>query len=127
MSPATLAETMTQGELAGAGVLPATRLVDEAVGEVAAYIRQALKNGWSNPALLPDEHRTVYLLLPDNVVVKGWMTRQFLGCVTWWTWDPRLARVSIFAPGIEPRILPRCVEPLAWCEITDPADQGSEA
>ena len=71
----------------------------------------------------PDEQETVQMLVvPPNeafpVVVDGWMTRRFAiyGCpVTWWTWDPRFARVSQFVPGVTPVVLAGCVEALAWC------------
>lgn len=113
-------EFLTQGEAAA-------EMVGPPVDDGAEYIRQALKNGWTNPALLPDEGRTVYLLTPGYVVVKGWVSLRFLGRATWWTWDPRFAFVTPTAPGFPPRILPTTVAPLAWCEITDPADRESEA
>jgi hypothetical protein len=71
---------------------------------------------------LTEENRTVQLLLACGAVVEGWMSRRFLGRATFWTWDPRFARISNFIVGETPRILPGAVEPVAWIETE--GDEG---
>ncbi|MBL8844777.1 MAG: hypothetical protein JNN24_03305 [Hyphomicrobium zavarzinii] len=124
MSPATLAATLTQAELAAPFVLappdetPLPRITREQIREVE----------WANPlwrgpiSTLTDENRAVRLLLACGAVVEGWMSRRFLGRATFWTWDPRFARITNFLVGETPRILPGVVEPVAWTELE--GDEG---
>ncbi len=70
---------------------------------------------WRQPETPGFHDRTLYLKMPGFIVVKGWASRRFLNRVTFWTYDPRFARISQFLPGVEPVVLPACVEPIGWC------------
>lgn len=124
MSPATLAATLTQSELAAPFVLappdetPLPRITREQIREV-----ERANPLWRGPiSTLTDENRAVRLLLACGAVVEGWMSRRFLGRATFWTWDPRFARITNFLVGETPRILPGVVEPVAWTELE--GDEG---
>ena len=76
--------------------------------------------GWRPLVALNDENRLVALRLADGETVAGGMTRRFALYgypVTFWTWDPRFARVSQFIPGERPRVLAGRVEAVAWASV----------
>lgn len=124
MSPATLAATLTQAELAAPFVLAPPD--DESLPAITREELRRIERScplWRGPmSTLTDENRTVRLLLACGAVVEGWMSRRFLGRATFWTWDPRFARITNFIVGETPRILPAVVEPVAWAETE--GDEG---
>lgn len=79
----------------------------------AERLDRALGNGWRQPDELNEPLKTVYLLLPGEIVVRGWLSTRFRSRPrSFWTWDGRFGQKT--ADG---QLLPSLVSPLAWCEI----------
>lgn len=108
MSPATLAATLTQAELAAPFVLAPPD--DESLPAITREALRRIERSyplWRGPmSTLTDENRSVRLLLACGAVVEGWMSRRFTN----------------FIVGETPRILPAVVEPVAWTETE--GDEG---
>lgn len=121
-----VAETFTQAELADTAPLPAiTRAeivaqdaLDDAIDACEArrgeQHRLFLSLSWRQLDELTEPGRSVWLLLDGGAIVEGWLSTQFLGTRTFWTWEPAHCRVSQFMAGVMPRVLCGCVEPIAW-------------
>ena len=90
-------------------------------------VRRTAAGGQVVAAHLPGQNLAVALLLLDGgAIVEGWLSAQFLGTRTYWTWEPAHCRVSQFMGGVTPRVLCGCVEPIAWAP-KDPPPMPAEA